>query len=374
MRQPDLELQTVEGEGAAVASSMVTVASSSSTSGAGPGPAPVPHPARPHPARPHPARPASSGTASTPLRPSSSSSCANGGVEVATRETVPGSRSSRTGERMCDLLYEAQMGPFDPILDYAGVVIQYGYVVYFSVTWPMAPLVCALHTAFRLRSNVLRLTKCSMRPQAEATASIGLWETLLSFECHSGVLINCLLVTISTDQLDHLSCWAHSLFGDSGGCSVERGGEVSGVPMTARFLIAVVAEHLILGVIFVLNAAVPDRDEAFKVRLKKAAFQFKRRYLAEAMMMDDAAGGVANVTTNSSSRVGTAAAGALASPFGGVSSVDYDAAWRSGSELSDAYESDDAAGPPAREMESHAGGGLAGSGGMGASVGLARAM
>lgn len=131
--------------------------------------------------------------------------------------------------------------------------------------------------------------------------------------------------------------------------------------MTARFLIAVVAEHLILGVIFVLNAAVPDRDEAFKVRLKKAAFQFKRRYLAEAMMMDDAAGGVANVTTNSSSSVGTGAAGALASPFGGVSSVDYDAAWRSGSELSDACESDDAAGPPSREMESHAGGGLAGS-------------
>ena len=171
----------------------------------------------------------------------------------------------------------------------------------------------------------------------------------------------CRVVTISTDQLDHLYCRAHSLFGDSGGCSVERGGEVSGVPMTARFLIAVVAEHLILGVIFVLNAAVPDRDEAFKVRLKKAAFQFKRRYLAEAMMMDDAAGGVANVTTNSSSSVGTGAAGALASPFGGVSSVDYDAAWRSGSELSDAYESDDAAGPPSREMESHAGGGLAGS-------------
>ena len=88
-------------------------------------------------------------------------------------------------------------------------------------------------------------------------------------------------------------------------------------------------------------------------------------------MMDDAAGGVANMTTNSSSSsssssssnssVGTGAAGALASPFGGVSSVDYDAAWRSGSELSDAYESDDAGGgPPAREMESHAGGGLAG--------------
>ena len=135
----------------------------------------------------------------------------------------------------------------------------------------MAPVVCAIHTMFRLRSNVLRLTKCSMRPQAsaphhlgphtkphmpglllawpsarlaerslgralawpsarlaacslqphapppripphalptlthprqaEAAASIGLWETLLQFESWSGVLINCMLISISTDQV-----------------------------------------------------------------------------------------------------------------------------------------------------------------------------
>ena len=55
----------------------------------------------------------------------------------------------------------------------AGCVIQYGYVVYFSVSWPMAPVVCAIHTMFRLRSNVLRLTKCSMRPQASAPHHLG---------------------------------------------------------------------------------------------------------------------------------------------------------------------------------------------------------
>ena len=60
---------------------------------------------------------------------------------------------------------------------------QFGYVVYFSVSWPPAAFVCALHTMFRLRSNVLRLTKCSMRPQPQtASGGIGLWLQLLLFE------------------------------------------------------------------------------------------------------------------------------------------------------------------------------------------------
>ena len=69
---------------------------------------------------------------------------------------------------------------------------------------------------YRLRSNTLRLTKLSMRPLPEATSSIGLWQKVLLFEAWSGVLINCLLITISTDQLDYLLCWIHSLFRDHG--------------------------------------------------------------------------------------------------------------------------------------------------------------
>ena len=260
-------------------------------------------------------------------------------------------------------------------------MIQYGYVVYFSVTWPMAPLVCALHTAFRLRSNVLRLTKCSMRPrrlEGTASASIGLWETLLSFELHSGVLINCLLITLSTDELDYASCWLHSLFGDGGGCVAAQppggigggmggdegggmgGGGGDGVPLTARFLIAVIAEHVLLGLVFIFNAAVPARDAAFNVRLKKAAFQFKRRYLAEAMMMDEAPAALA--TAPGGGARGGGADGGSPSSLGGRGAadhpavaplpgallpgalgdaIDYDGEWRSGSELSDAYESGD---------------------------------
>ena len=63
------------------------------------------------------------------------------------------------------------MAPYDPILDYCGIVIQFGYVTMFSAVWPLAALVCLGHTIFRLRSNVLRLTRLSMRPVPEKHSS-----------------------------------------------------------------------------------------------------------------------------------------------------------------------------------------------------------
>jgi hypothetical protein len=274
-------------------------------------------------------------------------------------------KAARAGERMCDLLHEATLTPYSPLLDYAGCVIQFGYVVYFSVSWPLAPLVCALHTMFRLRSNVLRLTKLSMRPKPETTTGIGLWQALLHFVAWSGVLINCLLISVSTDELNYISCWTHSLFREQGDCTPND------VPMTTRFLIAVAAEHILLAIIFLINATVPDQEEAFRTTLKKAAFTFKRRYIAEQLMdaqlppvnlpkQNGGSGGWcgADASAHGASSAGlrlrtvsganapapaataAAAAGAALSAAYRFDSVDCDTGWKSGSDLSDAYESD----------------------------------
>jgi hypothetical protein len=230
-------------------------------------------------------------------------------------------------------------------------------VVYFSVSWPLAPLVCVVHTMFRLRSNVLRLTKISMRPIPQ-TSGIGLWQTLLGFEAWSCVLINCLLVSVSTDQLDYLSCWSQRAFLSPSACNA---GEV---PMTARLLIAVAAEHVVLALVFVINAAVPEREESFNIRLKKAAFEFKKRYMAETLMEGATASSasIAQAPSQAGLRLRAAAnpfmevaSGSTALSFGG--GVDYEADWHSGSELSDAYEADTDVEPSARVPWSPNGGG-----------------
>jgi len=63
-------------------------------------------------------------------------------------------------------------------------VTQFGYVAFFGVSFPLAALVCMLHTMLRLRSNALRLTQLSRRPRPQAVDGVGLWATLLFFEAH----------------------------------------------------------------------------------------------------------------------------------------------------------------------------------------------
>ena len=224
-------------------------------------------------------------------------------------------------ERMSELLDQATMAPYDPILDYCGIVIQFGYVTFFSVVWQLAPLVCMLHTMFRRNSNLLRLDKLSMRPLPEPSSGIGLWDLLLKFTASFAVLINCMIVTVSTDQLDYFSCYSQSLFRDQGECTHGN------VPMTSRFLIAAVAGYVILAIVFLIDNTLPDQQEEVNVRLKKAAYLFKRRYM-ESVAAERAMSGSSPSTTLSNLRV----------TGGAYRAINYDSDWGSGSDVSDAFE------------------------------------
>ena len=97
------------------------------------------------------------------------------------------------------------------------------------------------------------------------------------------------------------------------------------------------------GIIFVINVVVPDTDPSIDLGLKKAAFLFKKRYMAEVLMNEapaDPAPGGPSLRLRTTSGASTASA---TTSFRITGAVDYEADWRSGSDLSDAYEVDDAA-------------------------------
>ena len=263
-------------------------------------------------------------TPDSPQAPRSSSRDSISGAAMGNGNGSGGGGGGARGGRMRAVLEEGEMTPYDPMLDYSGIVIQFGYVTMFSAVWPLAALVCLGHTIFRLRSNVLRLTRLSMRPVPEATSGIGLWHNLLLFEARACVLVNCLIVSVSTDQLDYFSCWSHSLWREEGDC------EQGSVPMTSRFLIAVAAEHIVLGLVFLIDQGVPNMQTQLTIRMKKAAFIFKKRYW-ETYAAEQAMAGTA---LRGDGR--TAAPHAAAFQPRGL--VDYDDGWRSGSDVSDAYD------------------------------------
>mmetsp|Transcript_1430 Transcript_1430/g.4991 ORF Transcript_1430/g.4991 Transcript_1430/m.4991 type:complete len:205 (+) Transcript_1430:193-807(+) len=123
----------------------------------------------------------------------------------------------------------------------------------------------------RLRSNALRLTQLSRRPRPQAVDGVGLWATLLFFEALVCALVNPLIVAVSSDQLDALACWTHELMRGDGDCG---GGTV---PMSARFLIAIAAEHVLLICAVLLYKLLPRETAAVRAQLQRQAFLFTER-------------------------------------------------------------------------------------------------
>lgn len=83
------------------------------------------------------------------------------------------------------------------------------------------------------------------------------------------MLVNCLIVSVSTDQLDYVSCWTKSFFSRDD-C------EKDAVPVEERALIALALEHVMLVILFIVNHTIDDKPEALQKRIKKATFLFKK--------------------------------------------------------------------------------------------------
>ena len=162
--------------------------------------------------------------------------------------------------------------PYDPMLDYSGIVIQFGYVTrlgrltrsphlsprsslyryvtMFSAVWPLAALVCLGHTIFRPRSNVLRLTRLSMRPVPgrRRDRAVAQPAALRGARVRARQLPD----RLGLDRPARLLRAGVTRWREEGDC------EQGSVPMTSRFLIAVAAEHIVLGLVFLIDQGVPN--------------------------------------------------------------------------------------------------------------------
>ena len=104
------------------------------------------------------------------------------------------------------------------------------------------------------------------------------------------------------------------------------------VPMTARFLIAVAAEHLLLAIVFVIFKAVPDRPPELTLKRKHAAFLFKKRYWESLEAEQSAA------WNEGGNEHGNEGGNPQPAALEQDEPIDYAAEWRAEQELSDAYE------------------------------------
>lgn len=78
--------------------------------------------------------------------------------------------------------------------DYAEMVTQFGYVVIWSLVWPLAPVFALINNYIELRSDALKICKHVRRPVGDRVETIGSWLETLSIISWIGAITNATLI------------------------------------------------------------------------------------------------------------------------------------------------------------------------------------
>jgi hypothetical protein len=85
--------------------------------------------------------------------------------------------------------------------DYTMLTIQIGFVLCFSVVFPLAPLIALLTNVFMIRIDAYKLCALRRRPIAQKASGIGVWENVLQVMGVVGVICTCGIIALTSDQL-----------------------------------------------------------------------------------------------------------------------------------------------------------------------------
>eukprot|EP00002_Diphylleia_rotans_P018600 TRINITY_DN359_c0_g6_i1.p1 TRINITY_DN359_c0_g6~~TRINITY_DN359_c0_g6_i1.p1 ORF type:complete len:691 (-),score=174.98 TRINITY_DN359_c0_g6_i1:495-2567(-) len=159
---------------------------------------------------------------------------------------------------------ERYLNAFD---DYNEMIIQFGYVTLFAAAFPVASLLALMNNVIEIRTDAQKLCTSFQRPFYRTVEDIGTYYYILEIMSTVAVMTNCCILAFTSD-----------IFENEG--YVEEG------DTSKKIWIAVIAEHVILLLKFIINILVPDvpsdvqeamlaakfhQEKSMKTQAKKAA-------------------------------------------------------------------------------------------------------
>lgn len=96
---------------------------------------------------------------------------------------------------------ESMMAHYRSFADYSSLAVQFGFVIFFSPVFPLAPMIALINNLFLMRLGAFKMTYTRQRPIAAKSGGIGVWEDVLQIMSVVGILTNCLLMYRTSDQL-----------------------------------------------------------------------------------------------------------------------------------------------------------------------------
>jgi hypothetical protein len=95
---------------------------------------------------------------------------------------------------------EARMPPHDTFHDYAELLIQFGYVTFFSWAFPLGAAIALVNNLLEMRAGAYRLCFLTQRPVAHKAGGVGVWYSVLQGMALLAILTNTAHLALSSTQ------------------------------------------------------------------------------------------------------------------------------------------------------------------------------
>jgi len=183
-----------------------------------------------------------------------------------------------TAQAVIQSLDERTLAPFTTQDDYYDVILFIGYIVTYTVIWPLTPVACYINNQIELRTDLLKINEAFRRIIPKKTRGIGAWEPCMVFSIWAAIPMVVTFATISTRTAEVLFHWTKDVEHPSHSYYWNDDGDEPHLRWWWRIFVAFVWEHILaLGclIIFKVIPRVPkwvnEQQKAARIALAKEA-------------------------------------------------------------------------------------------------------
>nr|CCA18222.1 anoctamin putative [Albugo laibachii Nc14] len=152
---------------------------------------------------------------------------------------------------------QAQRAPYDTFQDFTEMLIQFGYVTFFSIAFPLAPLFAFCNNLLKLRLDAYKLCYVKQRPRGHSASDIGVWGAVLQLMSVIAVSTNCLHLLYTTTQL---RLWFPVLQSNN----------------TLRVCMAFLVEHFLLALKICAMTMIPSLPKTLREKIRRERHNWHR--------------------------------------------------------------------------------------------------
>jgi hypothetical protein len=111
-------------------------------------------------------------------------------------------KGKQVRETMTQAEAQAKLSAYEtPLDDYMEMVINYGYVVMFSIAFPIVPFIALFMASSELRIDAWKLVNLCRRPYPDVAGGIGVWYKIIQTISFVGALTNTAILSFTTNVL-----------------------------------------------------------------------------------------------------------------------------------------------------------------------------